>query len=134
MSHSWGAGVGGLSVLPGVVHKRGKGGCLNLLSVADVGRPLGLPGSVAQAGAAVISQAVRPAGKNRIKNTSIKHLQICIVRQILSRFFSTYPNIPHGTTSWHGVFLDSKCIAQLLAHDSLNMKKPHNPPAIGIGI
>ena len=95
---------------------------------------VGLPGSVAQAGATVMSQAVRSAGKNRIKNTSIKHLQICIVRQILSRFSSIYPNIPPGTISWHGVFLDSKCIAQLLAHDSLNMKKPHNPPAIGIGI
>ena len=56
------ANVDRLGGLPGVVHKRGKGGCLNLLSVADVGRPLGLPGSVAQAGAAVISQAVRPAG------------------------------------------------------------------------
>ena len=95
---------------------------------------VGLPGLVAQTGTGVLSQAVRSAGKNRIKNTSIKHLQICIVRQILSRFFLTYPNIPHGTISWHGVFLDSKCIAQLLAHDSLNMKKPHNPPAIGIGI
>ena len=60
------AGVGGFSVLPDVVHKREKDGRLSLLSVAGVGRPLGLPGLVAQACTGVLSQAVRSAGKNRI--------------------------------------------------------------------